>query len=703
MPATAPASGIHHAGLTLLRGLWWTLVPLAMGLTLAGIPARLRHLAGVGNPPQPVHLYNLALEVLLALIFFAMALFIVRRHWDEPLALFMSLTLVMLGATETGMTDSLINPEFSSVAAWWRSPVLLFRALAMIGALLLFYLFPDGRFVPRFTRWLALAWATLTLIWLLFPQVPLNTIYGPTWRATPIASYLFAVAWFATGIAAQIYRHRRVSGHVERQQTEWMAAGLISAMLGGVAYYGISVIDNTLWPSFLGPAYEWVRPTLRAVLMALLPICIAVAILRYRLFDIDLLIEGTLLYGALSATIVVLYVVVVATVGAMVGSRNSFATSLLATAVVALLFQPLRSRLQRGVNRLLYGERDDPYAVLTRLGRDIGEGVPSPDTLLASIAQTVAEALRLPYAELVTHDPRGAMQRATFGSAPQPDRLLTLPLSYLGEEVGSLVVATRSAREPLSPGDRRLLADLARQAAISVYAAQVSRDLHQSRGALITAREEERRRLRRDLHDGLGPSLAGLSFRIDAARNLLKRDPARADGQLEAAGDQLRTAIADIRRLVYDLRPPALDELGLVAALRQHVETVQPGTVQLRLEAPEDLPPLPAAVEVAAYRIVQEAMTNVLRHAHARTGVARLAIEQGVFVISIVDDGRGLPPDVRSGVGMSAMRERAAELGGALEVSSVPDGGTRVVARLPLRPSQAPATAAGPDSGEEGS
>ncbi|MGL4648498.1 MAG: sensor histidine kinase [Caldilineaceae bacterium] len=207
---------------------------------------------------------------------------------------------------------------------------------------------------------------------------------------------------------------------------------------------------------------------------------------------------------------------------------------------------------------------------------------------------------------------------------------------------------------------------------------------------MINAREEERRRLRRDLHDGLGPSLAGLSFRIDAARNLLKRDPQRADAQLEAAGDQLRNAIADIRRLVYGLRPPALDELGLVAALRQHFALLQPAHLQITLDAPEVLPPLPAAVEVAAYRIVQEAVNNVVRHASAQICKATLIIDDAHLVVTIADDGRGMGSENRAGVGMAAMRERAAELGGAFDVSDLPHGGVEVRARLPLHADSGP-------------
>jgi signal transduction histidine kinase len=697
IPVSSASSSVKPWGLAVLRVLWWLLVPLAIGLTAAGLPARLRHLTGVGNAPVAMNVYELSLEVVLALAFFAMGILLVWKRMDNPLAIFMSLTLIMLGATETGMTDSFINPEFSSASQLWRWPVFTMRALAMIGALLLFYLFPDGRFVPRWTRWLALGWTLLTLIWLLFPAVPFNTIYGPTWRATPIASYLFAVAWFATGPAAQIYRHRRVSGHVERQQSEWLAAGLIGALLGGLAYYGLSVIDNVVAPGFMGPAYSWLRPTFRTLFMALLPICIAVAILRYRLLDIDLLIEGTLLYGALTAAVVAIYVAVVTGLGAIIGTRSTLFVSVVATALVAVLFQPLRAWIQRGVTRLLYGERDNPYAVLSRIGRDLEVGAPSHDALLESMARTVAEALRLPYAAITTASSPGqtpqagqAGQRGAFGVLPDEERLVATPLHYLGEEVGSLTVATRSAREPLSPGDRRLLDDLARQAAIAVSVAQTSMDLQQSRGALITAREEERRRLRRDLHDGLGPSLAGLSFRLDAARNLLTRDPQRADAQLEAAGDQLRAAIADIRRLVYDLRPPALDEFGLAQALTHHLESLSSSSVHFSLEVPAPLPPLSAAVEVAAFRVVQEACTNVLRHSGARSCRARLAIEGDSLEVTVIDDGRGLAPQARAGVGLQAMRERAAELGGSFELSEPAAGGVQICARLPLlRPAAA--------------
>jgi len=201
----------------------------------------------------------------------------------------------------------------------------------------------------------------------------------------------------------------------------------------------------------------------------------------------------------------------------------------------------------------------------------------------------------------------------------------------------------------------------------------------------VTAREEERRRLRRDLHDGLGAQLAGLNVQTGALRRLISRDPEGADELVVELRDELRAAIADIRRLVYDLRPPALDDLGLVGALRQLAERYgsEGGQPRVLVEAPEDLPHLPAAVEVAVYRVAQEALTNVVRHARAKTCMVRLAVKEDV-ALEIVDDGVGIPAERTAGVGLYSMYERAAELGGSCVIEAAPEGGTRVLVRLPL-------------------
>jgi signal transduction histidine kinase len=215
---------------------------------------------------------------------------------------------------------------------------------------------------------------------------------------------------------------------------------------------------------------------------------------------------------------------------------------------------------------------------------------------------------------------------------------------------------------------------------------RLTADLQHSRERLVTAREEERRRIRRDLHDGLGPALASLTLKLDAARNLLARDPATAEALLLELKTQTQTAIADIRRLVYGLRPPALDELGLVSAIREHAaRNVSADSLRVSVEAPESLPPLPAAVEVAAYRIALEALTNVARHAQAKNCTVALTIKEDLR-LEISDDGVGLPPGHRLGVGLTSMRERAEELGGTCIIERRAASGTRVSATLPLPP-----------------
>jgi signal transduction histidine kinase len=219
-------------------------------------------------------------------------------------------------------------------------------------------------------------------------------------------------------------------------------------------------------------------------------------------------------------------------------------------------------------------------------------------------------------------------------------------------------------------------------------ALRLSADLQRSRGRLITAQEEERRRLRRDLHDGLGPQLAGLTMTAEAAQDLISNDPKRAEALLDDLIERAQAAVADVRRLVYELRPPALDALGLLGALRAQTAHQEYGGLRISIREPERLPPLPAAVEIAAYRIALEALNNVARHADARNCVLGLAFDEeaGELRVEVIDDGKGIAGDPGTGVGLSSMRERAAELGGSFEIETVPSGGTRVRASLPCVP-----------------
>jgi signal transduction histidine kinase len=375
-------------------------------------------------------------------------------------------------------------------------------------------------------------------------------------------------------------------------------------------------------------------------------------------------------------------VLVVGYLGALFRAENNLGVSLLATGLVAVIFQPLRERLQLGVNRLMYGQRDEPVAVLSQLGARL-EAAAVPGELLPGLVDTVAGALKLPYAAVALLVSGELTVQAERGR--DPGSVETFPLTYQGQTIGQLLAAPRAPGERFNPADRLLLTNIARQAGAVAHAVQLTAALQQSRQQLVSAREEERRRLRRDLHDGLGPQLASQTLTIDAVDRLLARDPAAARELLEHLKAQSQAAIQDIRRLVYNLRPPALDELGLVEALREGFR--QAGQAGSHIEIatdPDPLPGLPAAVEVAVYRIAQEAITNALRHAWARNCSVSMTVQDHRLDLSIADDGPGFPAEFHFGVGLNSMRERAEELGGTIRFENQSTGGARVQVWLPL-------------------
>ena len=491
------------------------------------------------------------------------------------------------------------------------------------------------------------------------------------------------LAGLPVGLAAQVYRYARVSDPPRRQQTKWVVFGVAVAVAGQVVFpLLVEFFPSLTRRGSAALLYELTQFTGVTLSYLFIPVTIGIAILQYRLWEIDVVINRTLVYGALSASVVGLYVLVVGGLGSILRVQGNLLVSILAAGLVAVLFGPLRDRLQRGVDRLLYGERDDPYAVLSRLGQRLEVSL-VPEATLSTIVETVAQALKLPYAAISLERDGEFVTAAKYGK--RVGEPLTLPLAYQTEPVGRLVLAPRSPGEAFSPADKRLLEDIARQAGVAAHALRLNADLLRSRERLVTAREEERRRLRRDLHDGLGAQLAGLHVQTGVLRNLIPRDSVAADELVVELRGELRVAIADIRRLVHDLRPPALDELGLESALRRLAERygVQGEGLRVYVEMPEGLPPLPAAVEVAVYRISQEALTNVVRHAQAKECVVRLAVSEGLR-LEITDDGIGLPEGHAASVGLLSMRERAAELGGRCAIERVPAGGTRVLVQLPL-------------------
>ena len=707
--SSAPLTGVHTdqsgVGSTRLDGHWLRLAQVgwialvALALALFGVslpfsflhlhllctgagcaadqltPAMVAALQQVGLSLDGYATVTLTVNLITLLIWLVVAAVIVWHKPNDLMALLVALMLVLVGTTNgTGISSALDQSGYPVAAR-------LLNVISGPALFLVFSLFPNGRFVPRWTRWLVLVFSLMGIPYDFFPSWPFNLSHN---------ARLLLDGWLFIGlilalVIAQIYRYRFVSTSLQRQQTKWIIWGIGIAL---TFYLATSLLDIILpTPPRSDSLFLIGIQIISTLISSLIPLSIAVSILRYQLWDIDIIINRTLVYGVLTVSIVALYILVVVSLGMLFQTQGNLGIALLATGLVAVLFQPLRTRLQRLVNRLMYGDRDDPYRVISRLGSRL-EATLAPEAVLPTIVETVAQALKLPYVAITLQQDEEFLTAASYGSARGD--LVRLPLVYQTEQVGELVLAPRAPGESFTPADRVLLEDLARQAGIAAHAVRLTADLkrltvdlQRSRERLVTAREEERRRLRRDLHDGLGPQLASLTLKLETARNRLAHDPL-AETLLSDLAQRTQATVADIRRLVYALRPPALDELGLLSALRE-LTLQYSDQVSLHLDAPDCLPELPAAVEVAIYRITQEALTNVVRHALAHHCDLRLALDEtaGRLSLCIQDDGGGLPPSRRVGVGLVSMRERAEELGGTWTIEQVSSGGTRVLARLP--------------------
>jgi signal transduction histidine kinase len=570
----------------------------------------------------------------------------------------------------------------ADVALWWAGtgfiggPPLCATVAALV-------LFPSGRAEGRWRRLgigaLVVAIAVVWVVGWLGPGAlgehfrSLDNPFGVDAfdRLDPLVpAGAAAVLAIAVGAAvAQVRRLGRARGD-ERQQLKWFLSGCAVACVAFVATW--------IWWGAGGHVRGPIAAVVVGVGLTAVPIGLGTAILRYRLYEVDALLLRSLVAAAVAAVLVGAYAGILAVVGSVRGSGPGLGASLLAVVPVALLFAPARRAVQRRVERRLWGEPGDPYAAVADLGRRLADA-PAPEDVLPHVAEAVTRALRVPACEVELLEPDGPRTAARYG--PRPVDPVVLPLTYAGSPVGRLIVDRHAPGADLSSADRRTLAGLAHQAAVAAHGALLARELEASRGRVALAREEERRRLRRDLHDGLGPALAGMALQLESAARIAGRDPSQAHALVGEVRGEVRAALADIRRLVDGLRPPALDELGLVGAIERRAESFAPLRTEVR--APEPIAALPAAVEVAAYRIAVEALTNVARHANASRCTVSLSLNGGLR-IEVADDGDGLPELLRPNVGLMSMRERATELGGELTVGVAAGGGTRLLAHLPL-------------------
>ncbi len=526
--------------------------------------------------------------------------------------------------------------------------------------------FPDGRAESRLAARLATACVLAFTAGSLLAPVPLeerlagteNPIGVPdSWTLLVDLLAIGAVALSGLGIALAIRSlvHRwRAGDDLRRQQV----------LVFAIAF----AFPLALLPFMPTP---WVEPWMFALVTLPIPVAVAVAVLQRRLYDIPLAVNKTLTYLLLSAVLAVLYALVVAGVGIMLRDRGATWLPLAAAGVVAVAFAPLRDSLQRGVNRLTYGRWSAPAEVLGETGRRLGDAADSP-ALLKALTDELVGGLGLRRAEIRDHTGR---LLASSGSAEHP--AAELPLLAYGEQVGVLCWSGR----PLRPSEQNLISDLAHQIGGVVHAAALVEDLRRTQEQLVVAREQERRRLRNDLHDGLGPALAGLGLQVDTVQTLLSDGRPAAD-RLVGLRRGISETVAEVRRIVEGLRPPAIDELGLFGAVAElGRELAVPSGLSLELDLPQEQPALPAAVEVAAYRVAQEAITNVVRHASATSCRVAATVSGHNLVLEVEDDGHG-GARMNGGIGLRSMRDRADEIGGTVEIASA-DCGTTVTLSLP--------------------
>lgn len=656
--------------------LWLGIVLMGLATTAFALPTR--------SYPRPEwHPWTVAVTEPVALIAYAYPGFVVARRRPRNrigwllLASGFGCALDELAPAYTifALTRDLPGITLSGWVAGWAFGLTFFPIYFLL------LTFPDGRLPVgrwRLATWyvgVCAAWVTLTSSFIpgpidraYFPD--LNNPFGVSWLGFfdelrgPLSLFV-VVCPFLVSACALLFRFRRTVG-AARQPFKWVA---FAALVGLVLVLLSIPRDQEVW---LSVAINLILVTLSA--------SIAVAIVRHNLFDIDRLLSRTLVYLCLTGCVIGLYVGVVSLLGQLLRNTASGTAPLLATGVVAAALQPLRALLHRAVGRLMYGLRDDPYTALAGLGRRLA-AVADPVKVLPEAAATVAEALRSPYVAIDLDVP-GTQQEQ--GKAPARTRVavhgigaapvaLRLPLHHRGTDIGTLAVGARSADEAFTAADLRLLDDVARHLAQAAAGVRLALALQRAREHTVLVRAEERRRISRDLHDGIGPALTGAADTLRQAAPLIRTRPGTARGLLESALDQVRRGGADLRRMSLALRSP-VDQLGLRDALLAYLDRVPP---TVRASLPDEIPSLPAAVEEATYRILTDAIDDTIRADGPQTCDVRLELSPTRLVLTLVHPAGGGPALA------SSPHERAAELGGTCVVTAHDDGTRELRVSLP--------------------
>ncbi len=527
-------------------------------------------------------------------------------------------------------------------------------------------LFPDGRPATRAWRPVIAGLVAVAAVSIgvrmitgteldLAPQImnPLDVVGPPMQYVTLFGSFVLIFVGTGLGVGSLRVRARRGVG-AARAQLQWLMLGGLVLLVGLVAAFVTEGLASELafGIGVSGPA-----------------LTMAVAMVRHQLFDIEFALNRTIVFLVLSGVVVLAYGGVVVAVGSAAPSSR---LGVVLVAVAAVVAASGRSVVQAGVDRWLFGHRRDPYVVVARVGRHVAPAS-EPVEALQRLVDALREALRLPYV--------GFAGAVTVTSGEPTDDWYVEPVSALGDDLGELHVGYRKRGERFSSDEKAAIREVGSRAATLAYAASLVEDVAQSRARIVLAREEERRRLRADLHDGVGPVLAGTAHQMDALARRMADGPSDLHDRAVEIRERLRDVVSDVRAVTHGLRPPVLDHVGLGGALERLVQGFE--VPECTCEIDDGWGSLPAAVEVAAYAVASEAVSNAVRHSGAGRVHLSAQVRDGALVVSVSDNGRGLPARPQNGVGLTSMGERAVEVGGRLDVSPRPGGGTVVTAVLP--------------------
>ena len=673
---------------------------------------------GTITSPEGANLIEIAIAITFALVGGIIAAR-TRSNTIGWLLLFIALVEGLVGATsQYARYASLTHPGSLPGAAWalwWASAsqVLVGPSGAIVLAILLF---PDGRLPSRRWRWVVYLGVALTLFFFVVNAFPpslqnaepnLPPLPNPVgieavgaFSDSPLglALFILAAATLLVAASAQVVRMRRARGD-ERAQIKWLAYAVVTTAVLNL----VLAVGNPIAPSWwlFNSSIPQLAVEIAGFAVAL-PVAIGIAILKYRLYDIDIVISRTLVYGSLALFITAVYVGIVVGIGGLIGSGGhpNLVLSIAATAIVAIGFQPVRERLERVANRLVYGKRATPYEVLSQFSERVAETY-AADEVLPRMAAVLADGTAAESAAVwlraggelrcAAEHPGGVdghaalpMTGDTLPAIPDADR--AVPVWHQGQLLGALSLQKRRG-ESLTPIEEKLLDDLAGQAGLVLKNVGLTADLQArledlrgSRQRLVAAQDQERRRLERNLHDGAQQNLVALKVKLGLAETFADRDPEKTQTLLAQLKDDADEALETLRDLARGIYPPLLADRGLVAALQSQAGKA---TVAVNVEA-EDLGRYPQDVEAAVYFCVLEALQNVQKYAEATGAVVRLKELDGSLEFDVVDDGRGFELGaVARGAGLTNMEDRLNALGGRLTVESTAGKGTKVSGSIP--------------------